>query len=181
MGVYWEMFWAFFRIGAMTFGGGYAMLPMMRQELIEKTGWITEEELLDYYAIGQCTPGIIAVNTATFVGNKLKGVLGGMVATVGIVAPSLVIIMVIAAFLQNFAHIPQVQDAFSGIRLVVIALILSTVIDLWKKGVKNLFGVCIVLFVVAVSFVPGFNSVYSVILCGIAGIWYSRRKGAEKG
>lgn len=180
MGVYWKMFWAFFRMGAMTFGGGYAMLPMMRQELIEKTGWITEEELLDYYAIGQCTPGIIAVNTATFVGNKLKGVPGGIVATAGMVSPSLIIIMVIAAFLRNFADIPQVQDAFSGIRIVVIALILSTVIDLWKKGVKDVFGVCIVLFVVVVSFIPGFNSVYSVLLCGAAGILYSRRKGAAK-
>lgn len=180
MDIYWKMFWAFFRMGAMTFGGGYAMLPIMKEELIEKTGWITEEELLDYYAIGQCTPGIIAVNTATFVGNKLKGVRGGIVATAGMVMPSLIIIMVIASFLQNFAHIPQVQDAFSGIRIVVVALILSTVIDLWKKGVKNAFGIAIVAFVVVVSFIPGFNSVYSVVLCAVAGILYSRKRGAKQ-
>ena len=98
-----SMFWVFARMGAVTFGGGYAMLPIIQREIVEKRKWATEEEVMDYYAIGQCTPGIIAVNTSTFIGYKRAGVLGGIFATLGFVAPSLVIITIIAACLQNFA------------------------------------------------------------------------------
>ena len=90
------IFLAFAKVGAMTFGGGYAMIPILERELIDKRGWATNEELMDYYAVGQCTPGIIAVNTATFIGNKLLGTIGGIIATLGMVFPSLVIITVIA-------------------------------------------------------------------------------------
>jgi chromate transporter len=176
--IYWDLFWAFFRIGGMTFGGGYAMLPMMKRELIERFNWVDEQELLDYYAIGQCTPGIIAVNTATFVGNKLRGLPGALVATGGMVAPSLVIILCIAAFIENFAELQTVQYAFSGIRVVVLALILDTVISLWKTGVKDRFGLCIAIFVLCTWFVPWLSSVWVVAICALAGILYSRRKGA---
>ncbi len=142
-----DLYISFFKIGALTFGGGYAMLPMLTRELNEKRGWVTNEELLDYYAIGQCTPGIIAVNTATFVGYKRKGVVGGIFATLGIASPSLVIITLIASLLQNYAHIEAVQHAFNGIRVAVVALILSAVIKLWKSGVKNALG--IILFIMA--------------------------------
>ena len=103
MKILWDMFFAFARIGGLTFGGGYAMLPMLQREVVERRGWATEEELADYYAIGQCTPGVIAVNTATFIGYRQAGVIGGIFATLGVVFPSLVIITVIAAFLTNFA------------------------------------------------------------------------------
>ena len=102
---YLELVWSFFKIGIMTFGGGYAMLPMIQREVVERKGWATEEEILNYYAIGQCTPGVIAVNTATFIGDKRKGVLGGFLATLGVILPSLMIISVIAAVLNNFAEI----------------------------------------------------------------------------
>ena len=102
MQVLWDLFRAFFMIGAMTFGGGYAMLPMLEREIVQKHKWATQEEILNYFAIGQCTPGIIAVNTATFVGYKTKKEIGGIVATLGVVAPSIVIITVIAMVLQNF-------------------------------------------------------------------------------
>ena len=92
----WSMFFAFARIGGLTFGGGYAMLPMLQREVVEKRGWATEEELMDYYAIGQCTPGVIAVNTATFIGQKYRGDLGGIVCTLGVVFPSLIIISLLA-------------------------------------------------------------------------------------
>ena len=105
MNIYLELFWTFAKIGVCTFGGGYAMLPILQRELVEKRGWATEEELSDYFAIGQCTPGIIAVNTATFVGHSRKGAAGGVVATLGLVFPCLVIIMLVAAFLQNFGII----------------------------------------------------------------------------
>ena len=102
-----DLFFTFARIGGLTFGGGYAMLPMLQKEVVERRGWATNEELMDYYAIGQCTPGIIAVNTATFIGNKTRGVVGGVVATLGVVFPSLVIITIIAAFISNFADLEE--------------------------------------------------------------------------
>ena len=143
-----DLFCAFFRIGLFTFGGGYAMLPLLQREIVEKKHWATEEELLDYFAVGQCTPGIIAVNTATFVGFKEKKLSGAIFATFGIVSPSLVIITVIAALLSNFAHIAAVQNAFAGIRVAVCVLILNSIVKLWKKSVvdKLTLGVFIAVF-----------------------------------
>ena len=132
-----DLFLTFFRIGVCTFGGGYAMLPMLQRELVEKKGWTSEEELLDYFAIGQCTPGIIAVNTATFVGYKVKRISGGIIATLGVVAPSVVIITIIAAVLNNFADIPAVKNAFAGIRVAVCVLIINSIVKLLKKSVVD--------------------------------------------
>ena len=108
-----DMFFTFARIGGLTFGGGYAMLPMLQKEVVEHRGWATEDELMDYYAVGQCTPGVIAVNTATFIGYKQRGVIGAIFATLGVVFPSLVIIITIAAFVSNFADLPAVKNAFA--------------------------------------------------------------------
>ena len=143
-----DLFCAFFRIGLFTFGGGYAMLPLLQREIVEKKHWATEEELLDYFAVGQCTPGIIAVNTATFVGFKEKKLSRAIFATLGVVSPSLVIITVIAALLSNFAHIAAVQNAFAGIRVAVCVLILNSIVKLWKKSVvdKLTLGVFIAVF-----------------------------------
>ena len=128
-------FMAFFRIGLFTFGGGYAILPMLEREIVEKYGWATREELLDYFAIGQCTPGVIAVNTATLVGYKMRGVWGAIAATAGVVTPSLIIITIIAAVLSNFADTPAVIHAFAGIRVAVSALLASAVYKLFKSNV----------------------------------------------
>lgn len=117
----WELFIVFAKIGGFTFGGGYAMLPILQREVVENRNWATSEELMDYYAIGQCTPGIIAVNTSTFIGYKRKGIIGGIVATIGCVFPSLVIIMIIAAFINSFTHIVWVQHALAGIRSVCVS------------------------------------------------------------
>ena len=143
-----ELFWLFAKMGSVTFGGGYAMLPLLQREIVEKKHWATEEELLDYFAVGQCTPGIIAVNTATFVGFKEKKLSGAIFATLGVVSPSLVIITVIAALLSNFAHIAAVQNAFAGIRVAVCVLILNSIVKLWKKSVvdKLTLGVFIAVF-----------------------------------
>ena len=143
-----DLFCAFFRIGLFPFGGGYAMLPLLQREIVEKKKWATEEEMLDYFAVGQCTPGVIAVNTATFVGFKEKKLSGAIFATLGIVSPSLVIITVIAALLSNFAHIAAVQNAFAGIRVAVCVLILNSIVKLWKKSVvdKLTLGVFIAVF-----------------------------------
>ena len=144
-----DLFFTFFRIGLFTFGGGYAMLPLLQREIVEKKKWATEEEMLDYFAVGQCTPGVIAVNTATFVGFKEKKLSGAIFATLGVVSPSLVIITVIAALLSNFAHIAAVQNAFAGIRVAVCVLILNSIVKLWKKSVvdKLTFAVFLAVFI----------------------------------
>ena len=120
-----ELFLTFAKVGVMTFGGGMAMLPILQREVVENKGWATDEELTDYFAIGQCTPGIIAVNTATFIGQKRKGILGGIVATLGIVFPSLIIITLLAGLITSFSHLEWVQNAFAGIRVCVCVLIFN--------------------------------------------------------
>ncbi|WP_294373525.1 chromate transporter [uncultured Clostridium sp.] len=174
-----DLFWTFAKIGSITFGGGYAMLPIIQREIVEKKKWATEEEVMDYYAVGQCTPGVIAVNTATFIGYKLRGIFGGIFATLGVVFPSLVIIMVIAAFLKNFAEFEIVKHAFGGIRVAVVALIISSVIKLWKSSVKNSIG----LFLAAAAFVLGallkLSPIYVVIGAAIVGV-LTKNKGGEK-
>ena len=170
MNKYLDLFLTFARIGGLTFGGGYAMLPMLQKEVVEKRGWATEEELMDYYAIGQCTPGIIAVNTATFVGQNTAGITGGIIATLGVVFPSLIIITLIAAFLQNFADLPLVQNAFAGIRACVCVLVFNAVMKLWKKSVVDKKTLVIFLIVVIGSFFFDIAPTIFVILAAIAGI-----------
>ena len=165
-----DLFLTFARIGGLTFGGGYAMLPMLQREVVERRGWATEEELMDYYAIGQCTPGIIAVNTATFIGNKNRGVIGGIAATLGVVFPSLVIISVIAAFISNFADLAVVKDAFAGIRVCVFVLILNAVIKLGKASVKDAVTLGICLAVLLGSVLLDLSPIIFVVLAAVAGI-----------
>ena len=137
MKVPWELFWTFAKMGVMTFGGGYAMLPILQREVVENKRWVTEEEIMDYYAIGQCTPGIIAVNTATFIGQKIRGIAGGIVATLGLVFPSVVIISILAGLITNFSHLVWVQNAFAGIQVCVCVLIFNAVVKLLKKSVVD--------------------------------------------
>lgn len=167
---YLELVATFFKIGIMTFGGGYAMLPMIQREVVEKHGWATEEEILNYYAIGQCTPGVIAVNTATFIGDSRKGVLGGFLATLGVVLPSLIIISVIAAVLNNFAEIAAVQHALAGIRVAVVVLVGYSVWKLMKSGVKGAFGWIIFVLTFLVSAIFGLSPVVIVVAAAAAGL-----------
>lgn len=171
-----QLFITFAKIGGFTFGGGYAMLPVMQKELVDKRAWTTNEELLNYYAVGQCTPGIIAVNTATFVGHKRKGILGSIFATVGIVTPSVIIIMLIASFLQNFAEYPVVQNAFSGIRIAVCATILVSIVNLWKKSVKSWIDIlfCVIAFSLS-AFTP-ISPVWIVLIAAAASIFCHFKK-----
>ena len=177
MNIYADLFLSFAKMGACTFGGGYAMLPILQREIVEKRGWATDEDLTDYYAIAQCTPGIIAVNVATFIGFKQRRYLGGVIATLGVVAPSVAIIALIAAFLSNFADIPVVQHALSGVNAAVVALILSSVIKLGKSTLKDAVTVGIFLAVMALSFFTGWSPVLMVVLAGAAG-WLARRLGS---
>jgi len=163
-----QLFTAFMRIGGLTFGGGMAMLPMLQREVVQKYHWATDEELLDYFSVGQCTPGIIAINTATFVGYKRKKVIGALAATLGVIFPSLVIILVIAASLRNFSDNPSVQHAFAGIRVVLSALLVQAIVGLAKKGIKDWFG--IILAVSVFLLVKIFD--ISTIIMVIAGITF---------
>ena len=191
-----DLFFTFAKIGVCTFGGGYAMLPILQRELVDNKGWATEDQLADYYAVGQCTPGVIAVNTATFVGSSIGGVPGGVIATLGVVFPSIVIILVVAAFLSNFMHIQWVVHAFNGIRAGVVALILKSVVKLYKNSVVDwptriLYAVVLILAAVgafaplpggALGTVLGYltSPVVLVILAGAAGLGVRAAKGGLK-
>nr|WP_207752630.1 chromate transporter [Pseudoflavonifractor capillosus] len=193
---YLELFFTFAKIGVCTFGGGYAMLPILQRELVENKGWATDQELADYYAVGQCTPGVIAVNTATFVGYNRLGWLGGVVATLGVVFPCLVIIMAIAAFLSNYMHIQWVIHAFNGVRAGVVALILSSVLKLLKTSLVDWKTRLIYVVVLALGAVgvwaplPGgalgqvagvlCSPVFLVVVSGLVGLAIYREKGGEK-
>ena len=188
MNRYLDLFLTFARVGGLTFGGGYAMLPILQREVVEKKGWGTEEELTDYYAIGQCTPGIIAVNTATFVGSKTAGFAGGALATLGVVFPSLIIITVIAAFLRNFADNEYVIHAFAGLRVVVCVLVLNTVIKLLKSNIrgKGLPALILFVLVLASSFFFRISSVILVVAAMVWGLFFGlylphRGSGKETG
>lgn len=193
---YLELFFTFAKIGVCTFGGGYAMLPILQRELVENKGWATDQELADYYAVGQCTPGVIAVNTATFVGYNRLGWLGGVVATLGVVFPCLVIIMAIAAFLSNFMHIQWVIHAFNGVRAGVVALILSSVLKLLKTSLVDWKTRLIYVVVLALGAVgvwaplPGgalgqvagvlCSPVFLVVVSGLVGLGVYQEKGGKK-
>ena len=170
MNILLDMFLTFAKVGVMTFGGGYAMLPILQREIVDNKGWATEEELMDYFAIGQCTPGVIAVNTATFIGQKNKGMVGGISATLGVVFPSLLIISALAGVIEAFSHIGWVQNAFGGIRVCVCVLILNAVVKLMKKAVVDKATLIIFLHVMLGSGLTDLSPVIFVILAGVAGV-----------
>ena len=172
--ILWQLFVSFARVGVLTFGGGYAMIPMLEREIVDRRGWATSEELMDYYAVGQCTPGVIAVNTATFIGYKTAGNLGGIVATLGVVFPSLLIITVIAGIIQNFSDIPAVKSAFAGIRVCVCVLIFNSVVKLWKGAVKDKATLVLCLLVFGLSVFFPISPIVFVLFCAAAGILFTR-------
>ena len=178
------MFWAFFCIGGLTFGGGYAMLPILEREIVEKRRWAKSEELLDYYAVSQCTPGVIAVNVATFIGFNHKGYLGAAVCTLGVISPSLIIIMVIAGIIQTFAGNAIVAHAFGGIRVAVCVLILAAVMKLVKSSVKDKLTTCI--FIVTALVMVFFDISPIIIVIIAAALGYAaklsklKKEGAQK-
>lgn len=169
---YLDLFFVMAKVGACMFGGGYAMLPILQRELVEKRGWATDALLADYYAVGQCTPGVIAINTATFVGSLQGGVIGGIVATLGLVFPPVVIILLVGSVLQNFMHIEWVIHAFAGIRATVIALILNSVVKLFPPAVKDwptrVIYLLVLLFAVVGAFADLPDGSIGAILCSPA-------------
>ena len=146
------------------------MLPILQREVVEGKHWATDEELADYYAIGQCTPGVIAVNVATFIGRKYAGIPGGIIATLGVVFPSLIIISLLAGVIQAFSALEWVKHAFAGIRVCVCVLIFNAVIKLFTKAVIDKKTLCIYLLVLAGAVGLNVSPVVFVIMAGIAGV-----------
>lgn len=175
----WKIYALFFKMGIFTFGGGYAMLPILKSELVEKQRWISEEELLNYYSIGQCTPGIIAVNAASFIGYKKHGLSGLIAATLGVISPSIIIILLVAALLQQYMDNQYLQWAFGGVRVSVIALIINVVWDLWLKGVKTVRDYAVFIIALGLLLWGNVSAVMLVILVALSGFIPSFRRGAE--
>lgn len=196
MNILLDLYLTFAKVGSMMFGGGYAMLPILQREIVDNKNWSTTDKLSDYYAVGQCTPGVIAVNTATFIGESQAGIPGAVAATLGVVTVPAIIILIVAAFLSNFMHLELVAHAFNGVRAGVTALILVSVIKLFKGAVKDIPAGCIYIIVLALAAagdfidVPqGLEQVWSfitspvllVIVSGVAGLLIRTVQNARKG
>lgn len=175
-----EIYWSFFKIGGLTFGGGLTMLPMLENELVEKRKWITEEELLDCYAIGQCTPGIIAINTATFVGYKKAGIAGGIFGTLGMISPSILIITIVANFLKAFMTAETFVHAMMGVRGVVCALLMNTVINLGKKSLKNRLAWAVALVILVLALFTTLPTIVLVLMAAISVVCIDYIKNRDK-
>ncbi|MDR2185254.1 MAG: chromate transporter [Treponema sp.] len=181
MKAYLDLIWTFFKMGCVTFGGGYSMLPVIERELVKKKKWASMEEIMDYFALGQVTPGVIAVNVSTFIGYRRKGIPGGILTTLGFVLPSLIIIILIAAFLNNFAGLPLVQRAFGGIRIAVGALILEAVVKLFKGSVRDVKAVLISIAAFGLSAFFKTSPVFIVVAAGLAGFFFAGGKKLRQG
>ena len=179
-----NLYFSFAKIGTFTIGGGLAMMPMMQAELIEKRKWITDEELIDYYAVGQSTPGLVAVNVATFVGYKQMGIIGGIFATLGMVTPSLVIIMILAGLINSINDFPIIQKALKGINVAVAALLTSTIINFMKKTIRKFTNAIFMLISFLLVFVlklPSFWIILFALLIGVVLTYKEKKKAAAAG
>ena len=171
----WELYTSFFKIGISTFGGGYAMLPILEREAVDKKGWISVTEMMDYYAISQCTPGIIAINTSTYIGYKVASVFGGVSAALGMISPSILIILILAGLIQRFSALPLVESAFSGIQIAVAVIILNAVVKMLKNSIvdKITVGIFVVTLIVLLLFdIP---TIWVIIAAFIFSIWIGRK------
>jgi len=183
MRLLFKLFISFTYIGAVTFGGGYSMLPMFQRVLVTKNDWLTDLEMTDIFSVGQCLPGVIASNAAVFVGYKQKGVAGSIAAALGVAFPSVVFILILAAFISNFADIPAVQSAFTGLRVCVSMLIINTVVQLWKKAIVDKIAIIIFLAVFLISVLTSLPIAILVVVAGSSGVGISAlraRKGGVK-
>ena len=180
---FFDLYFTFVKIGTFTIGGGLAMMPMMQKELIDKKHWMTEEDLIDYYAVGQSTPGMIAVNVSTFVGYNQLGILGGIVATLGMVSPSIIIITILAGLINSIDEYPMVQKALRGINVAVAALFTSVIVKFVKKTIKKPLHVLLMLisFTLVYFFkVQSFWIILAAILCGVVITSVNIRKAAKE-
>lgn len=172
MKLLWKLFWTFFKIGAFTFGGGLAMIPIIEKEIVYKFKWIDSKEMIDIIAIAESTPGVIALNSATYVGAKIKGFWGALVASIAVVLPSFVVILAISPFITMLRDIPLISYALFGIRSAVIVLILNAVIKLYLSVDKGVFTYIIIIYTVVFSVLSFFNifRVDIIIILAISGL-----------
>ncbi len=178
----WQLFTTFFKIGAFTFGGGYAMIPLIQRETVETRKWITDEDILEIIAIAESTPGPIAINSATFVGSRVAGVPGALCCTLGVILPSFVIILIVGGLLEAFQHLRAVEYAFFGIRAGVLALILKAFWNMYKKCPKGLIPYSIAAGAFVLAAIAGVNVLAVILCCAAAGLITSllRARRAEK-
>ncbi|MDR1694784.1 MAG: chromate transporter [Lactobacillaceae bacterium] len=161
MRIIFDLFIIFFKIGLFTFGGGYAMLPILRKDIVDKKHWCEDDEIIDFYSLSQVLPGIIAINVAGLVGYKIKGKIGVLTSVAGMITPSIIVILLIASVMTNIMHNEYVIHALTGVKVATIILILETIVSLWKKSVNNAFGLGV--FMASLAFLTAF-SVSPVIL-----------------
>ncbi|MCP9611283.1 chromate transporter [Coprobacter tertius] len=174
MGIYPDLFFTFFKIGAFTFGGGWAMISIIEKEVVDKHKWLSKEEFLDALAISQSLPGILAVNISIMVGNKLRGTKGSIIATLGTVLPSFVLILLIAMFFSKSYNNPVIERIFKGIRPAVVALIVAPVLTTAKSARINIKNIWIPAGVALLIWLCGISPVYFVLAGGVGGIVYYR-------
>ncbi len=172
----WELYTSFFKIGISTFGGGYAMLPILEREAVDKKGWISVTEMMDYYAISQCTPGIIAINTSTYIGYKVANVFGGVSAALGMISPSILIIIVLAGLIQRYSALPIVESAFSGIQIAVAVIILNAVVKMLKTSIVDKITVGIFIVTLIVLLVFDIPTIWVIIAAFIFSILIGRKR-----
>lgn len=165
-----QLFYSFLKIGAFTFGGGYAMIPLIQKEVVDKQKWVTDEDILEIIAIAESTPGTIAINSATFIGYKTCGVLGSVAATLGVVLPSFIVILAISFLLREFASLKVVKYAFYGIRAGVLALILKAFWTMYKKCPKSAIAYGIAVFAFIVATFTNINILFIIISCAVFGL-----------
>jgi chromate transporter len=165
-----ELFVTFLKIGAFSFGGGYAMLPLIEEEIIEVHNWISHTEFIDIIAISEMTPGPIAVNSATFLGYKVAGVLGSAIATIGVVLPSFIVMSIIFHFVYKFKNSPYVDWIFKGIRPVVLGLIASAAISVAHSTFADIKSVIIAIFLFYIVTFKKFNPILAIVVAGILGV-----------
>ena len=172
----WTLYAAFFKIGLLTFGGGYAMLPMIEKEVVEKHKWATLDEVMDYFAISQCTPGVIAVNSATFIGYKNKGIVGGIIATLGVITPSIIIITLVATVLNTFYENKYVKAAFQGIGVAVCAILVQAILKIGKSGIVDWFTAILAIAAFLTAFLFDISTIWIIMAAGIIGIIFKTFK-----
>ncbi|KNF09732.1 chromate transport protein ChrA [Gottschalkia purinilytica] len=165
-----KLFISFFKVGAFSFGGGYAMLPFIQQEVIEANKWLTHSDFLDMLAIAQITPGPVSINVATFVGHKLSGILGSIVATTAVILPSFIVVLLISFFFEKFQESKTVQNMFKGLRPVVLGLIASAAIDIGKETIIDIKSIGIAILIFCLISFKRFNMILALLLAGILGV-----------
>jgi len=177
-----QLFVTFFKIGAFTFGGGYAMIPLIQREVVEEKKWITDDDILEIIAISESTPGPIAINSATFIGYRICGFWGSFFATLGVVLPSFVIILLISFVLKEFQDLKAVQYAFEGIRAGVLALLIKALVGMYKKSPKNLVSYIVIVASFLVAAFVDISVLWVIIGCAVFGLvtsMYANRRAKK--